>query len=45
MNGHVEDVMTKDVVAVRETAGYKDIVAVLHQRRISALPVLDSTDH
>jgi len=45
MNGHVEDVMTKDVVAVRETAGYKDIVAVLHQRRISALPVLDSADH
>jgi CBS domain-containing protein len=45
MHSLVKDVMTKDVVAVRDTAGYKDIVAVMRQRRISALPVLDGADH
>lgn len=45
MHSLVKDVMTKDVVAVRETAGYKDIVAVMRQRRISALPVVDGADH
>jgi CBS domain-containing protein len=45
MHSLVKDVMTKDVVAVRDMAGYKDIVAVMRQRRISALPVLDGTDH
>ena len=45
MHSLVKDVMTKDVVAVRDMAGYKDIVAVMRQRRISALPVLDGADH
>jgi CBS domain-containing protein len=45
MHSLVKDVMTTDVVAVREVAGYKDIVAVMRQRRISALPVLDGADH
>jgi CBS domain-containing protein len=45
MYSHVKDVMTTDVVAVRETAGYKDIVAVMRQRRVSALPVVDPAGH
>lgn len=45
MHSLVKDVMTKDVVAVREMARYKDIVAVMRQQRISALPVLDEEDH
>jgi CBS-domain-containing membrane protein len=45
MTSRVKDVMTKDVAAVPETAGYKDIVAVLRQRRVSALPVLDAAGH
>ena len=45
MNSSVKDVMTSSVVAVRETAGYKDIVTVMRRRRVSAFPVLDSADH
>ncbi|HTZ25708.1 MAG TPA: CBS domain-containing protein, partial [Streptosporangiaceae bacterium] len=41
----MKDVMTKDVVSVRETAGYKDIVAVMRELHISAFPVLDEEDH
>src|SRR5207245_9321806 len=37
-------VMTRRVVAVRRDAGYKEIVAVLRSRRISAFPVLDDAD-
>ncbi len=40
MSSHVKDVMTTDVVAVPETAGYKDIVTVMRQRRVSAFPVV-----
>jgi CBS domain-containing protein len=42
MNSSVKDVMTRNVVAVRETAGYKDIVTVMRRRRVSAFPVLDA---
>lgn len=45
MNSRVKDVMTTDVAAVRETARYKDILAVMRQRRVSAVPVLDSAGH
>ena len=45
MNSNVKDVMTRSVVAVRQTAGYKDIVTVMRRRRVSAFPVLDSADH
>ncbi len=45
MDSRVKDVMTKDVVSVRETAGYKDIVAVMRELHISAFPVLDEEDH
>jgi CBS-domain-containing membrane protein len=39
----VEDVMTTNVVAVGETTAYKDILIAMHQRRVSACPVLDAT--
>ncbi|WP_439680860.1 CBS domain-containing protein [Embleya sp. MST-111070] len=37
----IEDVMTRDVVTVGPDAEFRDIVAALHDRRISALPVVD----
>ena len=40
MSSHVKDVMTSDVVVVGETAGYKEIVAVMRERQVSAVPVL-----
>lgn len=45
MSSRVKDVMTTDVAAVRETAGYKDILAAMRQRHVSAVPVLDSAGH
>jgi CBS domain-containing protein len=41
VSSRVKDVMTTDVVAVRETAGYKDMVRMMRHRRVSAFPVLD----
>jgi len=43
MNSTVKDVMTTNVVAVGETANYKDIVIAMIGRRVSACPVLDAT--
>jgi CBS domain-containing protein len=40
----VADVMTYNVVAVRQDAGFKEIVEVMHRRRVSAFPVLDAAD-
>ncbi|HUJ07973.1 MAG TPA: CBS domain-containing protein [Streptosporangiaceae bacterium] len=40
----VAEVMTYNVVAVREEAEFKEIVSVMHRRRVSAFPVLDSDD-
>ena len=45
MGSRVKDVMTTDVVSVRETAEYKDIVSVLRGLHVSAFPVLDEADH
>lgn len=45
MDSRVKDVMTKDVVSVRVTAEYKDIVSVMRELHISAFPVLDEEDH
>ncbi len=45
MNSSVKDVMTRSVVAVRETAGFKEIITAMRRRRVSAFPVLDSGDH
>jgi CBS domain-containing protein len=39
----VDDVMTKDVVTVREQTPYRDIVDLLISRRVSAVPVVDRT--
>lgn len=38
----VGEVMTYNVVAVRQEAEFKDIVAAIHRRRVSAFPVLDT---
>jgi CBS domain-containing protein len=40
----VRDVMTTSVVAVREHAGFKEMVAVMRGRRVSAFPVIDATN-
>jgi CBS domain-containing protein len=40
----VKGVMTTSVVAVREEADFKEMVAALRTRRISALPVLDDAN-
>jgi CBS domain-containing protein len=37
----VSEIMTKDVVSVRERAGYREIVETLAQHRLSAVPVVD----
>ena len=37
----VRDVMTTSVVAVRKDASFKEMAAMLRNRRISAFPVLD----
>jgi CBS domain-containing protein len=39
----VKDVMTTEVVAVREDTPFKEIVDVMHRRHVSGVPVLDST--
>ena len=39
----VDDVMTRDVVTVREQTPYRDIVDLLISRRVSAVPVVDRT--
>ncbi|HEY7487185.1 MAG TPA: CBS domain-containing protein [Streptosporangiaceae bacterium] len=39
----VQDVMTTEVVSVREETPFKEIVTVLLRNRVSAVPVLDST--
>jgi CBS domain-containing protein len=40
----VGDVMTRNVVAVRKDARFKDIVQVMRARRFSAFPVLDDNN-
>lgn len=40
----VGEVMTRNVVAVRKDARFKDIVQVMRARRFSAFPVLDDDD-
>ena len=42
MKTTVADVMTRRVVAAKEDAEFKEIVACLRSRRISALPVVDA---
>lgn len=40
----VAEVMTYNVVAVRREAKFKEIVAVMNRRRVSAFPVIDDRD-
>jgi CBS-domain-containing membrane protein len=40
----VGDVMTREVVALRGSAQFKDIVKIMRDRKCSALPVLDAAD-
>jgi CBS domain-containing protein len=41
MSSTVKDVMSTHVFAVRQSASYKDMAALLHEQRVSAFPVLD----
>jgi len=41
VNTNVADLMTTEVVSVDETAGFKQMVELIEQHRISALPVVD----
>jgi CBS domain-containing protein len=41
----VAEVMTRDVVAVPASAGYKEIVEILANREVSAVPVVDADGH
>jgi CBS-domain-containing membrane protein len=43
METKVAGVMTRRVIAAREGAGFKEIVAIMQANRVSALPVID--DH
>jgi CBS domain-containing protein len=45
MHQRVQDVMTTDVVCVRETTSYKELVELLTTRRVSAVPVVDDRGH
>ncbi|TMM39788.1 MAG: CBS domain-containing protein [Actinobacteria bacterium] len=42
MRWYVGDVMTRDVVSVAPTAGYKEIADLMVRRSISAVPVVDA---
>jgi len=44
MASSAADVMTRDVVAVRKDAQFKDVVRVTRARKFSALLVLDDDD-
>ena len=41
----VRDVMTADVVSVREDTPYREIVEILAERQVSAVPVVDDSGH
>jgi CBS domain-containing protein len=44
MSSVVGDVMTRNVVSVREQAQYKEIILVMRERAFSACPVLNADD-
>jgi CBS-domain-containing membrane protein len=41
MSSTVKDVMSTNVIAVRQGAPYKEMAAILHEQRVSAFPVLN----
>ena len=45
MNRTVADVMSGSVVAVRPAAGFKEIVTLMRQQNVSAVPVVDRPGH
>ena len=44
MSRTVADVMTRKVIAVRQSTPFKDIVGILRRSGVSAVPVVDSED-
>ncbi len=44
MDSTVQDVMTKTVVVVNEDASFKEIVRLMQEYRVSAVPVVDGDD-
>jgi CBS domain-containing protein len=44
MGSTVKDVMSTHVIAVRPSALYKGMAAMLHEQRVSAFPVIDDDD-
>jgi predicted transcriptional regulator len=45
MRRTIQDVMTREVVTVHTTTPYKELVGLLAEHRIAALPVVDDTGH
>lgn len=45
MSSRVREIMSGSVVAVRPTAGFKEIVTLMRKHRVSAVPVVDADDH
>ena len=45
MNSTVKDVMSTHVIAVRQSAPYKEMAAMLHEQRVSAFPVIDDDNN
>jgi CBS domain-containing protein len=45
MNSTVANVMSGGIAAVRPAAGFKEIVTLMRQHNVSAVPVVDSSDH
>jgi CBS-domain-containing membrane protein len=41
VNSTVKDIMSTHVIAVRQSAGYKEMAAMLRNQRVSAFPVVD----
>ena len=41
MSSTVKDVMSTNVIAVRQNASYKEMAAMLHSQRVSAFPVIE----
>ena len=41
MSSTVKDVMSTHVIAVKQSAPYKEMAAMLHDQRVSAFPVID----
>ena len=44
MSSTVKDVMSTHVIAVRRSAQYKEMAAMLHSQRLSAFPVIDENN-